>query len=215
MAADEALQFHLAGVGVGQIAVRLNIAEADVPAVIAAQLAARHPADADGAVVEVERMLALWRTAYTQGIAGDLDATRLALQISQHLTELRSHAPRQAPPVNPGVGIRTAWTTLATGAADAAASLLEIARSGRSETARIAAAAALLSRVGITEKVEVAASVRMYATSLDDTPAAEPQSAGDMIRRRLAMLAERERQLAPLEELPWPGVDPEVVDAEQ
>lgn len=202
-AAEEALELHLAGRSIEQIATQTRVSVADVPALISTALAVRQPDQDTVVAAELERMSTLWRRVYAQGIGGDLEAARLALQMSQHMVELRSHASRQQPAATPGGGIRDAWSVLAFGAADAAASLAEVARSGRSEQARISAATALLSRVGITEKVEVAASVRMYAAQLDEGAVVDaPQTAGDVIRQRLAMLAERDRQLSTIDAEP-------------
>lgn len=201
--AEQALSLHLAGVDAEQVATALHVPSGDVAGLIAGELAARQPGLNPQLAAEVERMLTLWRKVYTEGVKGDLDAARIALQISQHLQELRSHADVQQPAATPGAGIRDAWSVLAFSAADAAASLAEVARSGRSEQARISAATALLSRVGITEKVEVAASVRMYAAQLDEGAVADaPQTVGDVIRQRLAMLAERDRQLSTIDAEP-------------
>lgn len=200
---EQALQLFLAGVPAPQIAETLRVPVGEVAGAVSAALTTRQPGQAPAMGAEIERFTALWRKVYTEGVKGDLDAARLALQISQHLQELRSHADVQQPAATPGAGIRDAWSVLAFGAADAAASLVEVARSGRSEQARISAATALLSRVGITEKVEVAASVRMYAAQLDEGAVADaPQTAGDVIRQRLAMLAERDRQLSTIDAEP-------------
>lgn len=194
----QALQLHLLGVEAEQIARRLQVTVEAVPELVGAELAARQPGmDADVAT-EIERVAALWRKAYAEGIKGDLPSSEHALRLSQHLQELRSHARTAPEAATPAAGIRDAWGTLALGAHDAAATLLAVARNGRTETQRVRAAQAVLSRVGISERVEVAASVRMQTAAMDpDAPEQGVVSPGDVIRQRLAGL--RAHEVARLE----------------
>lgn len=191
----QALSLHLAGARPDQIAATLNVSPADVVDAL----------PTDVLDTELRRVDTLWRAVYANAVKGDAGAQMQALRLSQYRDELNARvAPPAAHPTQPAAAnIRQAWGDLANAGPELVQSLLNVALHGRSEAARVHAATAALSRIGLTEKVEVAASVRMYAAQLDEGAVADaPQTAGDVIRQRLAMLAERDRQLSTIDAEP-------------
>lgn len=93
---------------------------------------------------------------------------------------------------NQGVNyVRDAWNILAEGAPNVAASLVNVAVNGRSEVARVAAAQAVLDRVGLPAKVDVGITATHLVGIVADTSGA---SQSPKVIERLAQI--RAAQLA-------------------
>ena len=105
---------------------------------------------------------------------------------------------------NAAAYVRSAFEILVTGAPEVAQSLLDLATSGKSEYVRVQAAQAILSRIGLPEKVDVGITA-IHLIGNGNEGIAGPSSA-DVLRTRLSEL----RQAA----LDANTIDGEVVEGE-
>jgi hypothetical protein len=195
-AAQDAINLYLAGASLDRIAAATRLGAADVYTLIAEELERRHPNHPAEVAAELERIDALWTRVYSAGVAGDVAAAAVAMRLSQHRMTLLSRAAEVPESESPAHSIRDSWSSLALGAEEAAETLRQLARSGSSESVRLGAARSLLSRVGITERVEVAAQVRMASATMDpDDPTAVGKTSAEIVRERLDVLSDRLRRV--------------------
>jgi hypothetical protein len=134
----------------------------------------------------------LWKIVYTKAASGDAEAGSLALRLLQwrnDLAERRSMlpTPRQQTKETPVQVVRRAATTLGYGSVHAANALIQIARYGRSESARTAASKAILDRVGLAgaQRLEVS-----YLQEAQDDDAAAPPNPLTILKDRLQRMNE-------------------------
>lgn len=81
--------------------------------------------------------------------------------------------------------VREAFSILASGAPDVARSLVDLATGAKSELVRVQAATAVLSRVGLPEKVDVGITATHLVGDLDTNISG---TAAEMVRARLRLL---------------------------
>jgi hypothetical protein len=84
------------------------------------------------------------------------------------------------------VDIQKAWRKLAGGSPEAADVLMDVAKYGRSEIARVTAASRWLSIVGLGEKSEVNGTIRVIPQEFTEDDSAGEIPVSDQIRKRLA-----------------------------
>lgn len=152
--------------------------------------------------VELDRLEQLWESVFPLALTGDPEAQALSLRLSEHRMELQSRAAIELQSrVSPTVAIGDAWRVLTGGAVEAAENLLQMARTGKG-AARVAAAQAVLSRVGIPNQVEVSAGVRMQVATMEDSPADPSHALSTTVRARLDALRKRPDPLQIIDAVP-------------
>lgn len=165
---DKAYQLHLAGVSRSQIIglVQLTPDEIDEATWVRSS----------GRTLELDRLDKLWATHYPKAMKGDDKSTQACLKILQQRKEILVHWPK--PPVTEvekqeELGtpetIQTAFRILAGGTVHAARALIDVAKHGKSETAKVLAASAILDRAGLGVKQDI--TIRGIPTDFD--PAAQ------------------------------------------
>jgi hypothetical protein len=213
--AAQAVTLYLGGLPHHQIAEALHT-DQDVATLIETELERRNPNTPGSIALELERVTALWRSAYAKAVGGDNVAQRMAMSLSQYRMRLLNQADRSRrnSTVSPGgpTDIQQAWTILAGGAPAAATALLDVATNGRSELARVTASTAILDRVGLVGKPEVQIAV-VPADVLEASRSEITDSLADVVRNRLKALAPA--AIAPFEEEEYGYTLPtdEIVDA--
>jgi hypothetical protein len=161
---EKAYQLHLAGVPKSQISGLVGLTSDEIDD---ATWVRSH-----GRQLELDRLDKLWSTHYPKAMKGDDKSTQACLKILQQRKEVLIHWPKpptteveKAEELGTTETIQTAFRILAGGTVHAARALIDVAKHGKSETARVLASAAILDRSGLGVKQDI--TIRSVPTDFD------------------------------------------------